>query len=51
MFFYNYQCCIRKNGIKHDIPNYPFDGEEDATVSGPTQGDKDPDTPGPSTGQ
>ncbi|KAL6319904.1 hypothetical protein AAG906_036977 [Vitis piasezkii] len=34
MFFFGYQCCMRKNNITHDIPNYLYD-EEDATVSGP----------------
>ena len=34
MFFFGYQCCIRKNDITHDIPSYPFD-EDDATISGP----------------
>ena len=32
-----------------DIPTYPSDNEEDATVSSPTQGNKDPDALGPST--
>ncbi|RVW22289.1 hypothetical protein CK203_107769 [Vitis vinifera] len=34
MFFFGYQCCMRKNDITHDIPNYPSD-EEDATINGP----------------
>ena len=40
MFFFGYQCCMRKNYITHNIPSYPFD-EEDATIRGPAQGDKD----------
>lgn len=36
MFFYGYQCCMRKNGITQDIPIYPSDDEENTTVSGPT---------------
>ena len=51
MFFYNYQCCIRKNNITQDIPTYPSDDEENATISDLAQRDKDPDAPGSSTGQ
>ena len=51
MFFYNYQCCIRKNNITQDIPTYPSDDEENATISDLAQKDKDPDAPGSSTGQ
>lgn len=51
MFFFDYQCCMKKNDITQDIPIYPFDDKEDAIVSCPTQGDKDLDTPGPSTRQ
>ena len=50
MFFFDYQCCMRKNDITHDIPNYPSH-EEDATVSGPTQEDKDSNAVGSSDGQ
>ena len=46
MFFFNYQCCMRKNDLTHDIPNYPSN-EEDAIVSGPAQEDKDSDAVGP----
>lgn len=46
MFFFGYQCCIRKNGITQDIPSYPFD-ENDATVSGPAQENKNPNVVGP----
>lgn len=51
MFFYGYQCCMRKNGITQDIPTYLSDDEKNATVSSPAQGDKGSDAPGPSTGQ
>lgn len=50
MFFFGYQCCMRKNDITQDIPSYPSE-EEDATVSGPAQEDKDPNAIGPSDGQ
>ena len=50
MFFFDYQCCMRKNDITHDIPNYPSD-KEDAIVSGPTQENKDSDAVGSSDGQ
>ena len=42
MFFFGYQCCMRKNYITHNIPSYLFDEED----RGPTQGDKDSDTIG-----
>nr|CAN68572.1 hypothetical protein VITISV_023885 [Vitis vinifera] len=51
MFFFGYQCCMRKNDITHDIPHYPFNEEEDATVNGPAQGDKYLEAPSPSNGQ
>ena len=41
---------MRKNEISKDTPYYPFD-EEDVIVSGPTQGDKDPNVVGPFGGQ
>ena len=41
---------MRKNDITYDIPHYLSDEEEDATVSGPAQGDKDTDAPSPSNG-
>lgn len=50
MFFFGYQCCIRKNDITQDIPNYPSN-EDDATVSGLAQGDKDSDAIRPSDGR
>ena len=50
MFFFGYQCCIRKSDITYDIPNYLYD-EEDATVSGPDQEDKDSYAVGPFDGQ
>ena len=48
MFFFGYQYCMRKNDIIQDILRYPSDEEENAIVSGPTQGEKDPDATGPS---
>ncbi|RVW75818.1 hypothetical protein CK203_055092 [Vitis vinifera] len=50
MFFFGYQCCMRKNDITQDIPSYPSD-EEDVAVGGSTQGDKDLFAVGPSDGQ
>lgn len=50
MFFFGYQCCMKKNDITQDIPSYPFD-DEGATVSGPAQRDKDPKAVRPSDGQ
>lgn len=35
MFFFGYQCYMRKNYITHDIPSYPLD-EKEGTISGPT---------------
>lgn len=51
IFFFGYQCCMRKNDITQYIPNYPSNEEEDATISGPAQGDKDLDVVGPSDRQ
>lgn len=50
MFFFDYQCCMRKNGITQDIPSYPSN-DEDATVSGPAQEDKNSEAINPSNGQ
>ena len=50
MFFFDYQCCMRKNDITQDIISYPSD-DEDATISGPVQGNKDSDAIGPYGGQ
>lgn len=41
---------MRKDDITQDILSYPSDEEEDATVSGPAQGDKNLDVVGPSNG-
>lgn len=49
MFFFGYQCCMRKNRITHDISSYPFD-EEDAAVNSPVHEDKDSDVVGPFKG-
>ena len=46
MFFFGYQCCIRKNDITHDIPSYPSN-DEDVAINYPAQGDKDSDAVGP----
>lgn len=48
MFFYGYQCCMRKNRITQDILSYPSDKEKDATISGPAQKNKDPGVVNPS---
>ena len=32
MFFFGYQCCIKKNDITQDTPSYPSD-DEDATLN------------------
>lgn len=50
MFLFGYQCCMRKNGITQDILSYPSD-EDDATVNGPAQEDKDSNAISPSDGQ
>lgn len=50
MFFFGYQCCMRKNDITRDIPSYHYE-KEDATINGPVQEDKDPDVVGLSNGQ
>lgn len=50
MFLFGYQCCMRKNDITQDIPSY-LSGEDDATVSGLAQENKNPDVVGPSDEQ
>lgn len=50
MFFFDYQCCIRKNDITQNIPSYPSN-DEDATVSGLAQENKNSDAISPSDGQ
>ena len=50
MFFFSYQCCMRKNDITQYIPNYPSD-KEGAAAGGPAQKDKDSDVVKPSDGQ
>ena len=27
MYFFGYRCCMKKNGIMHDIPSLPSDDE------------------------
>ena len=34
MYFFGYHCCMKKNGIMHDIPSIPSD-DEDAILGGP----------------
>ena len=35
MYFFGYRCCMKKNGIMHDIPSLPFD-DEDVIPGGPS---------------
>lgn len=51
MFFFEYQCYMRKNDIAQDISTYHSDDDEEAIMSGPTQGDKNSDALGLSTRQ
>lgn len=51
MFFFEYQCYMRKNDIAQDISTYHSDDDKDAIMSGPTQGDKNSDALGPFTRQ
>ena len=50
MFFFGYQCCMKKHDIAHDIPPY-FSDDEDIAAGGPVQGDGDTAAVGPSGGQ
>lgn len=34
MYFFGYRCCMKKNGIMHNIPSFPYD-DEDAILGGP----------------
>ena len=34
MYFFDYRCCMKKNGIMHDIPSLPSD-DENAIPRGP----------------
>ena len=36
MYFFDYCCCMKKNGIMHDILSLPFD-DENAIPGGPPQ--------------
>lgn len=36
MYFFSYQCCMKKNGIKRDVPSIP-PGEEDKLRDKPSQ--------------
>ena len=40
MFFFDYQCCIKKHGITQDTPNYHLNNK-DGAVGSPAQGDGD----------
>ena len=35
MFFYDYQCCIKKHDIGNDTLNFPSDNEDEDFLSGP----------------
>ena len=35
MYFFGYRCCMKKHGIMHDIPSFPFN-EEDAAPRDPS---------------
>ncbi|KAJ9682519.1 hypothetical protein PVL29_018438 [Vitis rotundifolia] len=50
MFFFDYQCCMTKNDITQDTPNYPYD-DDDAAADTSTQGNGVPSTADPSGGQ
>ena len=39
MFFYGYQCCMKKHGIANDTPSCPSYDEENEFSGGPAQGD------------
>ena len=39
MFFYDYQCCIKKHVIANDTHNFPSNDEEDESLGDLTQGD------------
>ena len=39
MFFYGYQCCMKKHGIANDTPNLSFNDENDEFLGGFTQWD------------
>ena len=39
MFFYGYQCCMKKHGITNDTPNFPSNDENDEFLGGFTQWD------------
>ena len=50
MFFFGYQCYMKKHGIMQDIHSYPSDDEVEV-VGGPTRGDGEAAKVGPSGGQ
>lgn len=50
MFFYGYQCYMKKHGITQDTLSFPLD-DEDKVVGGSAQGDGDAARIDPSDGQ
>lgn len=48
MFFFGYQCCMKKNDITQNTPSYPSD-DEDHSVGG--LGDEIPSIVEPTSGQ
>lgn len=50
MFFFGYQCCMKKNDITQDTPSYPSD-DEDPPIGGPVHGDGVLSVGNPSNGQ
>lgn len=50
MFFFGYQCYMKKNNITQDIPSYSSD-DKDPSAKGPTQGNRVPSTTNPSSRQ
>lgn len=40
MFFYGYQCCMKKHDIANHIPRFPSNDDEDKFLGGPAQGDR-----------
>lgn len=49
MFFFGYQCCMKKNNITQHIPNYPSN-DKNKVVDTFTQGDEVSSIVDPSTG-
>lgn len=49
MFFYDYSCCMRKHKITDDIPNIPYDDDDEANLSEDTPVAYKQDTQGKDT--